>query len=314
MAENLLQASQDKITRNIKDSVFCDLFGRLEYLYQLYQTLHPEDTDIQPDDLTIITLSRIFVQTMYNDLGFLAGNRLLILVEQQSTWSDNIVVRTLLYLAETYRRYIEKNDLDIYTEKRVELPKPELYVIYTGEAEEEKLTEEDFLGSISLKRNIFQAEDSCVEIEAKVIRSSLPGDIIDQYIAFSKVFDRQRRIYLSNKRKAVQETIRICKDRNILKEYLSQEEAATVMFTFADQEKAFNKALKNEYNEGEKNGEIKGEIKGVKKGEILGTIKIYFEEMDLSPEEIVKKVQTRFGLKEKAAKAYVEDALGIKME
>ena len=84
------------------------------------------------------------------------------------------------------------------------------------------------------------------------------------------------------------------------------------MFTFADQEKAFSKALKNEYNEGEKNGEIKGEIKGVKKGEILGTIKIYFEEMYLSPEEIVKKVQTRFGLKEKAAKAYVEDALGIK--
>ena len=141
MAENLLQASQDKITRNIKDSVFCDLFGRLEYLYQLYQALHPEDTDIQPDDLTIITLSRIFVRTMYNDLGFLAGNRLLILVEQQSNWSDNIVVRTLLYLAETYRRYIEKNDLDIYTEKRGELPKPELYVFYTGGAEEEKRPE-----------------------------------------------------------------------------------------------------------------------------------------------------------------------------
>ena len=228
MAENLLQASQDKITRNIKDSVFCDLFGRLEYLYQLYQALHPEDADILPEDLTIITLSRIFVRTMYNDLGFLAGNRLLILVEQQSTWSDNIVVRTLLYLAETYRRYIEKNDLDIYTEKRVELPKPELYVIYTGGAEEEKrpegkprdeevekklpgekfpeekfpeekfpeekspeeqLTEENFPDSISLKRNIFQTEDSCVEIEAKVIRSSVPGDIIDQYIAFSKVFD-----------------------------------------------------------------------------------------------------------------------------
>lgn len=41
MAEKLLEASEDKINRNIKDSVFCDLFGRQEYLYQLYQVLHP---------------------------------------------------------------------------------------------------------------------------------------------------------------------------------------------------------------------------------------------------------------------------------
>ena len=62
MAENLLEASEDKINRNIKDSVFCDLFGRPEYLMQLYQALHPEDTDIQADDLTIVTLSRIIVR------------------------------------------------------------------------------------------------------------------------------------------------------------------------------------------------------------------------------------------------------------
>ena len=30
MAEKLLEASEDKINRNIKDSVFCDLFGRPE--------------------------------------------------------------------------------------------------------------------------------------------------------------------------------------------------------------------------------------------------------------------------------------------
>ena len=56
MAENLLEASEDKINRNIKDSVFCDLFGRQEYLYQLYQVLHPEDTENGPDDLTIYHL------------------------------------------------------------------------------------------------------------------------------------------------------------------------------------------------------------------------------------------------------------------
>ena len=106
MAERLLEASEDKINRNIKDSVFCDLFGKPEYLIQLYRALHPEDMETQQEDLTIVTLSRIIVREMYNDLGFLAGNRLLVLVEAQSSWSENIVVRFLMYLGETYRRMI----------------------------------------------------------------------------------------------------------------------------------------------------------------------------------------------------------------
>ena len=43
MAEKLLDNSEDRINRNIKDSVFCNLFGDQDYLFQLYQALHPED-------------------------------------------------------------------------------------------------------------------------------------------------------------------------------------------------------------------------------------------------------------------------------
>ena len=75
----------------------------------------------------MIRTSSIIVHEMYNDLGFVVSNRLIVLVEEQSTWSVNIVVRFLMYLGETYRRYIEKNDLDLYTSKKLELPKPELY-------------------------------------------------------------------------------------------------------------------------------------------------------------------------------------------
>ena len=186
MAERLLEASEDKINRNIKDSVFCDLFGKPEYLIQLYRALHPEDMETQQEDLTIVTLSRIIVREMYNDLGFLAGNRLLVLVEAQSSWSENIVVRFLMYLGETYRRYIEKNDLDLYTTKKVELPKPELYVIYTGDRMERS-------EKISLKSEFFGGEYSCVEVEAKVIYDSVQGDILNQFITFSKVFDQMRK-------------------------------------------------------------------------------------------------------------------------
>ena len=87
MAEKLRKASKDKINRNIQDSVFCDMFGQPEYLFQLYQALHPEDTKTMQDDLTIVTLSRVLSREVYNDLGFMAGNRLIVLVEAQSTWS-----------------------------------------------------------------------------------------------------------------------------------------------------------------------------------------------------------------------------------
>ena len=86
MAENLLKASEDKINRNLKDSVFCNLFAKEEYLIQLYRTLHPEDEETQADDLTIVTLSNLIAREMYNDLGFLAGNHLIVLVEAQSSW------------------------------------------------------------------------------------------------------------------------------------------------------------------------------------------------------------------------------------
>ena len=255
MAERLLEASGDRINRNIKDSVFCNLFGKPEYLIQLYRVLHPEDKETQAEDLTIVTLSNIIVRAIYNDLGFLAGNRLLVLVEAQSSWSENIVVRFLMYLGETYRRYIEKNDLDLYTTKKVELPKPELYVVYTGDRKKRPET-------ISLKRSFFGAENSCVEVEAKVIYDSTQGDILNQFITFSKVFDRMRRQYPSDTRIAVQETIKICQEKDVLTAYLSEEEAATVMFTFADQEREWKRALLREREDGENRGEKRGEERG----------------------------------------------------
>lgn len=77
-------------------------------------------------------------------------------------------------------------------------------------------------------------------------------ELINQYIAFSKVFDEQYRRYPGDRTKAVQETIRICLERDVLKEYLEREEAAAVMFTFADQVEAMNEALSTERAEGEK--------------------------------------------------------------
>lgn len=75
-------------------------------------------------------------------------------------------------------------------------------------------------------------------------------DIIGQYIIFCKVYREQRKCY-SNTREAVTETIRICKDRNVLKEYLEsrEKEVVDIMMTLFDDEqiyKAFENDIKQE--------------------------------------------------------------------
>ena len=117
--------------KTVKDSVFCDLFEQPKYLLQLYKALHPEDTEVTESQIGSVTIRNVFLDQLYNDLGFTVGSKLLLLVEAQATWSVNIAVRLLLYLANTWKEYIEEHKLNVYGGK-VKLPKPELYVIYTG--------------------------------------------------------------------------------------------------------------------------------------------------------------------------------------
>ena len=68
-----------------KDSVFTALFQDKKYLMQLYHALHPEDTKTMEDALMDITIRNILTNGIYNDLGFRVGDKVIFLVEQQSS-------------------------------------------------------------------------------------------------------------------------------------------------------------------------------------------------------------------------------------
>ena len=250
VAEAIMQPLDDKVNRNSKDSVFCELFSRPEYFLELYKVLHPEDTDVTANDLTLVTLSSLMLKERYNDLGILVRDRLLVMVEAQSVFTMNILVRFLLYLAETYNRYINRMNLNVYGTKKVSVPMPELYVIYHGDRG-------DRPDEIRLSKEIFglaNPTDAFVDVKAKIIYDSKQGDIINQYVTFARAFDSQIALY-GYTQKAVDETIRICKDQNVLSAFLAEEEVATIMFTMADEEKArkfWEEELKSE-------SEMKGE-------------------------------------------------------
>ena len=254
----------------IKDSVFTNLFQDKKYLLQLYKALHPEDTDITEDKLTDVTIKNVLTDNIYNDLGFMVDNRLMILVEAQSTWTMNIIIRALLYLVQTYHDYFEHTKQSLYMSKKVHMPKPELYVIYTGN-KKSKPTE------ISLSEEFFGGENCCIDVKVKMIYDGKDGDIINQYVVFTKVCNEQIAIYGRTKR-AVLEAIRICKDKNVLKEYLEskEKEVVDIMMVLYDEQEVMRSYIESEIYEATQKatkkamqeGRQEGRQEGIQEGKI----------------------------------------------
>ena len=229
----------------IKDSVFSDLFRIKKYLLQLYKSLHPEDKTATENELTDITIKNILTDGIYNDLGFLFREKFMILLEAQSLWTLNIIIRALMYLAQTYHDYFERTNQNLYKSKKVKMPIPELYVIYTGDRK-------NIPDVISLSKEFFDGEDIAVDVKVKVICESDTDNIINQYIVFCKVYNEQMKLY-GRTRKTVTETIRICKDKNVLKEYLldREKEFVYILLSLFVMEEVIRSYIKSERYEAE---------------------------------------------------------------
>lgn len=266
--ENEVNAVENRIKdeevakHTIKDSVFTDLFQDKKYLIQLYRTIHPEDQDTTEEQLSDITIHNIMTNDVYNDVGFMVGEKLLILTEAQATWTENIAVRILIYLMVTYQDYIKKTKQNVYKSKKIRLPKPEMYVIYTGDRKER-------LEYISLAEEFFDGQNIFLDAKIKVLYGSDKDDIISQYVTFTKVYDEQRKLH-GRTRKAVTETIRICKDKNVLKEYLEEreKEVENIMLAMYDEKEILLEYIESERYDAEKKADKRNAIQMIKAGRL----------------------------------------------
>ncbi|MCX4315681.1 MAG: hypothetical protein OSJ52_03435, partial [Lachnospiraceae bacterium] len=135
-----------------------------------------------------------------------------------------IIIRALMYLIQTYHDYLKRTNQNLYGSKKVNLPKPELYVIYTG-------NRTHIPDTLSLQKDFFDGEKIALEAKIKVL------------------YQEQRKQY-GNTKQAVTETIRICKNRDVLKEYLEskEQEVVDMMMTLFDDEqilKAYTKDIED---------------------------------------------------------------------
>ena len=85
--------SPKNMNLKIRDSLFIDLFSDKNRLIQLYKSLVDDERKINTEDIEIITLENIITTGVYNDLGFRVKDEIIILMEAQTTYTTNIVLR-----------------------------------------------------------------------------------------------------------------------------------------------------------------------------------------------------------------------------
>ncbi|MCC8097380.1 MAG: hypothetical protein LIO44_02235, partial [Eubacterium sp.] len=137
---------------------------------------------------------------------------------------------------------------------------------------------------IKLSEEFFGGNMAAIEVSAEIITLHEENDIINQYIMFSKIIDEQIKIY-GRTPKAVIEAIRICKDANILKEYLEkhEKEVVDIMEELYDQKAIFAMFAESERAEGREEGREEGVIKTT-----LSGIKNLMQNMKLTAEQAMQ--------------------------
>lgn len=118
--------------RMYKSRIFAILFSDRNELLKLYNAINGTSYD-DPDLLQVNTLENAIYMSMQNDVSFIIEMRLN-LYEHQSTYSPNLPVRYLLYVADVYSDYTK--DMNLYGTKAVKLPTPKFVIFYNGQAEQ----------------------------------------------------------------------------------------------------------------------------------------------------------------------------------
>lgn len=274
------------VNREIKDSVFTKLFSDVKYLRQLYDSLYNDGTKYKNEDFKLITLENVLVNGVYNDLGFMVGNRFIVLAEAQSTFNPNMALRFLIYMAHTYQEYIKEKGLDIYGRKKIGIPEPDFILVYTGNDRIEEYQ------NLNLSELYMKNERNKLELKVDVFAGTQDdGNILCQYIGFCKKYDEYGKGAKSKaeKLKALLATIKYCKEHDILREFLNEHEREVVemRMTLYTQEEIdamkWDKAISVGRTEGLREGSIRTAKKMLAKGMSIQDIK---EITDLSIEEI----------------------------
>ena len=254
--------------RNYKDSVFVDLFAKdinaKENFVSLYNALHNTNLDYQTTNLEPVMIEQVLYKSFYNDIAMLIDNKIVILVEHQSTINENMPFRILEYITRIYEKITKSKNK--FGRKLIQLPVTEFYVFYNGK--------EDFPTEKTLKlsdafllpdENYGDIRNFPLEITVKVVNINVDKDnkvlkrceVLEQYSDFVELV---RRTYASGVEEPFKVAIEIAINTGILKDYLERKATEVINMILTEYDYDTDIAVQREeaYEEGLSKGISQG--------------------------------------------------------
>ncbi len=295
-----------RVQRNVKDRLFRYLFEKdREALLDLYNALNGT-AYVDASQLEIVTIESAVYVVMKNDLAYILSGTLS-LYEHQSTYSPNLPVRFLIYLAQEYQMVIEKAEKSIYGGGQISLPTPQCVVFYNGTKE---MPEKQTLKLSDAFEN--QKVRADVELTVQMLNINYGHNgrlmeeckILGEYSEFVAV-TRECMLVEKDMQAALNKAVDDCIEKGILKDFLLENRAEVLgmLLEEFDAEK-YERTIRGE---GKEEGRKEGVAVGKREGEIkVNRLGLLLTEagrsndflQSLSDRELQKKLFVEFGLEE----------------
>ena len=259
------------VNKKYKASVFSSIFSDADALRELYSAIAgvslPDGVPVE-----VNTLSDVLFMEQINDISFTIDNRLVVLIEHQSTINQNMPLRLLLYIAHVYEKIIDYKKL--YKTKRMEIPTPEFIVLYNGKAaypDRQTLRLSDSFKDAEGLREYKEIISLEVVVQVYNINKGHNPELLGRsgtlegYSTFvEKVREYGEKLALEE---AVKEAVKYCIEENKIRKYLEEHgsEVVNMLLTEWNTEEA----KEVWFEEGREEGLEMGREEGLEEGLIL---------------------------------------------
>ena len=282
--------------RNYKSSLFTMVFSDRKELLGLYNAVSGKQYK-DPGALNVNTLENAIYMAIKNDLSFVIDSRLS-LYEHQSTYSPNLPLRMLLYLADLYAD-LTKNE-NLYGRKKVMLPPPQFIIFYNGE---EKQPDRRILKLSDL----YEVEEEEYKLELEAVMLNINAGHNPELMRACKTladyaqYTARIRRYAAKMpiEEAVERTITECIREGILEDFLRKYRAEAKRMSIYEYDQA--RHIRQEREEAWEEGRQTGKQEGIQKGrqEEKQSIALNLAKMDMTVEQIAKAVEEKAAVVEK---------------
>lgn len=255
---------EQKPNRLYKSRLFVMIFEDKKNLLELYNAVTGKNYK-DPELLEINTLENAIYMSMKNDLSFLIDARLS-LYEHQSTYSPNLPLRFLLYIADLLAGMTRERNL--YGSRKVVIPPPRFIVFYNGEEQQPDRR-------ILKLSDLYGAKEEEHKLELEVLMLNINAGCNTELMQASRTLweyaeytDRVRKyVKEMSIAEAVERAITECIREGILREFLEKNraEAKKMSLYEYDQEKHIRQEREAAWEDGHRDGLTEGEQYGEKK-------------------------------------------------